>query len=73
MPIAIVATTDTAVAVCKPASMPVHPTARRVPFRRMRCRCADPAAAQGQYRKNSMMGILASQVSPRQAVGLSAP
>ena len=29
MPIDIVATTDTAVAVCKPASMPVHPTVRR--------------------------------------------
>ena len=28
VPIPILATTDTAVVVCKPASMPVHPTAR---------------------------------------------
>jgi tRNA pseudouridine synthase 9 len=41
VPITILATTDTAVAVCKPASMPVHPT--------------------GQYRKNSVLGILASE------------
>lgn len=42
VPIRVLATTETAVVVCKPASMPVHPT--------------------GQYRKNSVLGILASQV-----------
>jgi hypothetical protein len=49
-PIAIVATTDTAVAVCKPASMPVHPTARRrgcgvPPLRRCGALCTPAAHA----------------------------
>lgn len=41
VPIRVLATSETAVVVCKPASMPVHPT--------------------GQYRKNSVLGIFASQ------------
>ena len=66
MPIVIVATTDTAVAVCKPASMPVHPTARPATAALLRLAHSQRVwAAQGQYRKNSLMGILASEVQPR--------
>ena len=40
-PLAVLAVTEAAVVLCKPASMPVHPT--------------------GQYRKNSVLGLFASQ------------
>ena len=41
VPLPILATTEDTLVLCKPASMPVHPT--------------------GQYRKNSVLGIFASQ------------
>ena len=40
-PVIVLSVTDTMVAVCKPATVPVHPT--------------------GQYRKNTVLGILAAQ------------